>query len=186
MFQFRKPFAQLLDFVFATQHVGGAGFNLGAQFFGGGLLLGNLGLQHVELMARELRFEVLQFLGNLFVAARLAGLALKRTDLPLHFADEIGNAQQVLVGIFQFAERLMFLALVFRDAGGFLENEAAVFGLAGKNLGDVALRQDAVAGPAHARAHEQLLDVLEPAGSAVDEILAVAVAENPAVTVTSL
>ncbi len=131
-------------------------------------------------MARELGIEMLEFLRNLFVAARLAGLALERPDLPLHFADEIGDAQKILVGVFQFAERFFFLALVFRDAGGFLENHPAIFGLAGKNLGDVALCQDAVAGAAHARAHEQLLDVLEPAAGAVDEILAVAVAENPA------
>ena len=163
MFQFRKPFAQLLDLIFATQNVGGAGFNLAAQFFGGGLFFGDLGLQHVELMPRELRVEVLEFLGNLFVTARLAGLALERPDLPLHFADEIGNAQQVLFGVFQFAERFLFLALVFRDAGGFLENHPAIFGFAGKDLGDVALGQDAVTRAAHARAHEQLLDVLEPA-----------------------
>src|SRR5208283_4400144 len=101
--------------------------------------------------------------GNLLVAARLAGLALERPDLPFHFADEISDTQQVLVGVFQFAERLPFLALVFGDAGGFLENEAPVLGFARKNLRDVALRQNAVTGAAHARAHEQLLDVLEPA-----------------------
>ena len=180
MFESRKPFAQLLDLIFTAQNVGRAGFNFTAQFFGGGLLCGDFGLQHVELMARKLRVKVLEFLGNLFVAARFAGLALERTDLPLHFADEIGDAQKVLVGVFQFVKRFLFLALVFRDAGGFLENEAAVFGFARKNLRDVALRQNAVTGAAHACAHEQLLDVLEPARCAIDEILAAAVAENPA------
>jgi hypothetical protein len=131
-------------------------------------------------MPRELGVEVLQFLGNLFVAARLAGLALERADLPLHFADEVGDAQKILLGVFQFAERFFFCDLEFRDAGGFLENHPAVFRLAGKNLRDVALRHDAVARAADARAHEKLLDVLEPARRAVDEILAAAVAENPA------
>src|SRR5205814_9057219 len=45
---------------------------------------------------------------------------------------------------------------------------------------DVALGHDAVARPAHARAHEQLLDVLQPAGRLVDEIFAAAIAEHPA------
>ena len=59
--QLRKPFAQLLDFILATQHAGGTGFNLAAQFFRGGILLRNFRLQHVELMPRKLRVEVLQF-----------------------------------------------------------------------------------------------------------------------------
>ena len=88
MFQFGKPFAQLLDFIFKAQNVVRAGFNFVAQFFNGGLFLGNFRLQHVKLMPRQLRVEVLKFLGNLFVAARLAGLALERADLPFHFADE--------------------------------------------------------------------------------------------------
>ena len=61
MFEPRKPFAQLLDLIFTAQNVGRAGFNFTAQFFGGGLLFNNFSLQHVELMARELRVEVLEF-----------------------------------------------------------------------------------------------------------------------------
>ena len=109
MFQFRKPFAQLRDFIFKTQHVGGTLFDFVPQFFDGGLLFGNFRLQHVELMPRQLRVEMLQLLRNLFVAARLAGLALQRTDLPLHFADQVGDAQKILLGVFQFAERFLFL-----------------------------------------------------------------------------
>ena len=167
--QFRKPFAQLRDFVFKTQHVGGTLFDFVPQFFDGGLLPGNFRLQDVELMPRELRVEVLKFRLNLFVAARLAGLALERPDLPLHFADEVGHAQKILLGVFEFAERFLFLTLELRDARGFLENHPAVFRLAGKNLRDVALRQDAVTRAPDARAHEQLLDVLEPARRAGSE-----------------
>ena len=108
--QFRKPFAQLLDFILATQHVGGTGFNFAAQFFRGGIFLRNLGVQHVELMPRKLRVEMLQFVRNLFVAARLAGLPLERADLPLHFADQVRDAQKILLGVFEFAERFLFLA----------------------------------------------------------------------------
>ena len=85
-----------------------------------------------------------------------------------------------MLGVFQFAERFFFLRFKFRDARGFLKNHPAIFRLAGKNLRDVALRHDAVARAPDARAHEQLLDVLQPARSFVDEIFAAAIAENPA------
>ncbi|MGC3956875.1 MAG: hypothetical protein QM813_02575 [Verrucomicrobiota bacterium] len=53
------------------------------------LALADFPEQHVELMPRELRVEVLEFDLNLFVAPRLAGLPLQRTDLALHFLDEV-------------------------------------------------------------------------------------------------
>ena len=130
-------------------------------------------------MPRQLSIEMLQLLCDLFVAARFAGLALQRADLPFHFADQIGNAHKILLGVFQFAQRFFFLRLELGDAGGFFENHPAIFRLAGKNLGDVPLRHDAVAGAPNARAHEELLDVLEPARGLVDEIFAAAVAKDP-------
>ena len=85
-----------------------------------------------------------------------------------------------LIGVFQFAQRLFFLRLVFGDARRFLEDEPAVIRLAGQNLRDVALGHDGVARLAHARAHEELLDVFQPARRLVDEILAAAVTEDAA------
>ena len=131
-------------------------------------------------MPGELGVQVLQLLGELLVAARFACLTLQRADLPLHFAHEIGHAQQILLGIFQFAQGLSPLRLVLRDARRLLENQPPVFRFAGEDLRDVALGHDAVARAAHAGAHEQLLDVFEPAGSLVDEILAPAIPEDPA------
>ena len=180
MFQFRKPFSQLRDFVFKPQHVGRHLFDIGPEFFDGGLFSGNVHEQHVELVPRQLRIKVLEFLRNLFVTARLAGLALQRADLPFHFADEVGHAQKILLGVFQFAERFAFLALELGDARRLLENHPAVFRFAGENLGNVALGQNAVARAPDAGAHEQLLDVLEPARDLVEKIFTVAVAENPA------
>jgi hypothetical protein len=79
---------------------------------------------------------------------------------------------KILLGGFQFAQGLLFLRLEFGDARRLLENHAAVFRLAGKDLRDVPLRHDAVTGAAHAGAHEKLLDVLEPAGRLVEKIFA--------------
>src|SRR5436305_10709575 len=114
---------------------------------------------------------------KLLILPRLARLPLQRPDLPLHFANEIGHAQEILISIFEFAQRLFLLRFIFRDAGGLLENHAPVFWFAGKNLSDISLGHDAVTSAAHAGAHEELLDVLEPAGSLIDEILAATIAE---------
>jgi len=128
MFQFGQMFAQLRDFIFITQDVVGPLLDFVPQILDRILTFGNLALQHVKLMARQLRLEVLQFRGNLFVALRLSGLALQRTDLPFHFLDRVGDAQKILLGVFEFAERFFFLRFEFCDAGGFLENGAAILG----------------------------------------------------------
>src|ERR1035437_6992686 len=180
VFQFGKMFAQFRNFIFKTENVVRALLDFVAQIFDGGLAFGNFTLQHVKLMPRQLRFQMLQFVRNLFVAARFASLTLQRADLPFHFLDGVGNAQKILLGLFQFTERFFFLLFEFRDAGGFLENHPAIFRLARKNLRDVALRQNAVGRATDARAHEKLLNVLEPARRAVEKIFAAAVAKNPA------
>ena len=104
---------------------------------------------------------------------------MERADLAFDFLDQILDAQKILIGVFKLAERFAFLRFELGDAGGFLEDHATVIGFAGKNLRDVALGHDAVARPAHARAHEQLLNVFQPAGGLVDIIFAPAIPENP-------
>src|SRR2546430_1993085 len=123
---------------------------------------------------------MLKFERDSFVAAGFASLTLQRTDLALHFADEIGDAKEILLGVFQFAERFLFLRLEFGDARGFFEDHAAILGFGREDLGDIALGHDAVTRPAHAGAHEKLLDVLEAAAGLIDEIFAVAIAEDTA------
>ena len=129
-------------------------------------------------MARELRVQMLQLEHELFVTTGLAGLALQRTDLAFHLANEVADAQEILLGIFQFAQRLAFLRFELGDACGFLEDHPPILRFAGKDLRDVPLGHDAVAGPPDAGAHEQLLDVFEPARCSVDEVFAAAVAED--------
>src|SRR2546423_15501267 len=105
-------------------------------------------------MTRKLRIEMLQFRRELLVALGFAGLPLQRTDLALYLADEVGHPQKILLRVFEFPERFLFLRFVFGDARGLLKNHAPIFWLARKNLGDVSLRHDAVAGAPHARTHE--------------------------------
>ena len=179
MLEFGHALAQTGDLILAPQRRSGASLDFVAEVVRCGLPVGNLRLQLVKLMAGELRLQVLQFLRKLLIATRLAGLALERADLPFHFPDEVRDAQKVLLGVFELAQRLFLLSLVLGDAGGFFEDHPAVFRLAGQDLGDVALRHDAVAGAPHPGAHEELLDVFQPARRFVDEILAATVPENP-------
>jgi hypothetical protein len=180
MLQLGEPSAELRDLILTTQHAGGVGFDLIAEGFGTSLAVADFVLEHVELMSRQLRVEMLQFLGDLFVSPRFAGLALERADLAFHFSHEILNPDEVLLCVFELAKRFLFLGFVFCDAGGLFKDEPAVFRFAGKNLGNIALGHDAVAGSAHPGAHEELLDVLQAARGLINEVLASPVSEHAA------
>ena len=122
---------------------------------------------------------MLQFGLNLLKPPRLGGLPLQGANLPLHFLNRVGDAQQVLLGVLQLAQRFLLLRFEFRDPRRLLENHPPVFRLARQNLRDVPLRQDAVARPPNPRAQEQLLDVLQPARRAIQKIFAPAITKNP-------
>ena len=62
MFQLGQEFAQLGDFTFVAENVIGALVNLAPQIFQRLLAFGDFPLQHVELVACELGFQMLQFL----------------------------------------------------------------------------------------------------------------------------
>ena len=144
------------------------------------LAFGNFSLQDIELMPRELGVQMLQLVHQRFVPARLARLALERTDLAFDFADQVGHAQEILVGVFELAQRFFFLRFELGDSCGFLKDHPSVIRFAGQNLGDIPLGHDAVAGPAHSGAHKKLLNVLQPARSLVQKIFAAAIAKHPA------
>ena len=170
--------AELLQLVLATQNILRQVFHRRAELLGLVRACPNLVLQRVELMPRELSVEVLQLHRHLLVTPRLARLALERADLPLHLADEVFDAQEVLVGVLQLAERLLLLRFELRDACRLLEDHAPVLRLALDDLRDVALGHDGVAGLPHPRAHEELLNVPQPARHLVDVILRSAVPED--------
>src|SRR5437763_6282868 len=125
--QLRETVTELRDFIFAAQNIFGTGFDFAAEFFNRSLPPANLGLEHVKLLPREPGVQMLQLDHELLATARLARLTLERTDLPFHFANQIPDAQEILLGIFQLAKRLPFLRLEFRDAARFLEHHPAVF-----------------------------------------------------------
>ncbi len=174
---------------------GGAGF--GDGFLLGGKLRFKLGVAHFEAADRSQQFVALggEFDelavaevgvehagvgGERLVAAGLGDLAPEGIHPALLFGEHVGNAEQVGLGVFEFAQRLLFLALEFGDAGGFLEHRAAFLRLGREDLVDLALRHDRVGGAADAGIHEHVVDVLEAAKRAVDPVFRAAVAEHPA------
>jgi hypothetical protein len=133
-----------------------------------------------EAAARDEQVEAAQAVAQLAVLLGLAGLALERADLAFDLADHVGQAQQVGVGLFELVERLLAVGLELGDAGGLLEDAAPVLGLGGEDHVDLALGHDRVAGGADARAHEQAVDVAQAAGRLVEEVVALAGAEDTA------
>ena len=114
------------------------------------------------------------------VAAGLRSLALEGADLAFHFLDDVLDADEVRLGVFELAEGFLFLGLEFRDARGLFENRAAVFRAVAEDLVDLPLLHDRVGAAAHAGVHEQLVDVAQAARGFVEEILALAVAVDAA------
>ena len=111
---------------------------------------------------------------------RLGGLTFQRADLPTDFGDHIDHAHQIGVGQRELLQGLLALGFILGNASRLLKHRAPFLGLGGKDLVDLSLSHDRVTGPANTGVHEQLLNVFEAAGLAVEEILAPAVAMDPA------
>ena len=114
------------------------------------------------------------------VAASRVGLALERAQLAAHLAQEVAEAGEVALGGGQAALGLLLALAVLQDAGGLFEDQPAVLGAGVEHRVDLALADDHVLLAADARVGQQLLDVEQPAGHAVDGVLAVARAEQRA------
>ena len=75
---------------------------------------------------------------------------------------------------------LLLAAPELEDAGGLFDDQPAILGPSIEDRVDLALADDHVLLAADARVREQLLDVEQPAGHAVERVLAVAAAEQRA------
>ena len=114
------------------------------------------------------------------VAQRLGGLTAEGSDLAADFADHVGDAREVGVDAAELVQRLTTLRLVAGDAGGLFEEVAALGGIGGQDLVDLALHHERVGHPADAGVHEEALDVLQARRLAVDEVVAGALAVEAA------
>ena len=109
------------------------------------------------------------------------GLPLERANLPTHLAEHVGDAKEVLTGLLEPALRGLALILVAGDAGGLLDDEAALLRPGRDDEADAALLDDGVGlARADAGAEEELLHVAEPDLAAVEFVFAFAVAVEAA------
>ena len=143
----------------------------------GGVLL-DLGAHLREAVASDEDVQLPEFLHQRLVAPRLAGLPLERDDLALDLAEDVREPQEVGLGLLQLADGLALVGLELGDAAGFFEYLPAILGAGAEDLVDAALLHEGVGAGADAGIHEQPLDVLQPAGGLVDEVLALAGAEH--------
>ena len=87
----------------------------------------------------------------------------ERVEPLLQLAGDVGDAQEVGLGGLHLALGGLAAGLVLGDAGGLLDEAAAVLRLAGDDEAHPALLDDGVGLGAHAGAEEQLGDVLQAA-----------------------
>ena len=154
------------------QHEGGGSVVL-LRFFGGGGELVQGVQPHGHLHPPELVLQ-LQVLPGLF------GLDFQGLQLKLQFGHLVADAHEVVLGLRQLPLGFLLAVAVFGDARRFLKDFPAVVALDGENFVDASLADVGVALPAETCVHEQLVDVLEPGGLAVDVVFAVAAAVIPA------
>ena len=125
-----------------------------------------------------------QFGAHFFAQARVAlgfgGLALEGIHLPRDFVEDVVDTGQVELGVFQARFGQTLLGLEFRDPGGLFEDGAAVRRTAAEDLPNASLFDQRVGFRPEARAHEQFLNVAQAAEFAVQQIFAVAGAEQAA------
>ena len=141
------------------------------------LLLGQpdvLDRQQGELERPPLGLEGLVLLG-------LLRLALQRAELALDLVHDVAYAEEVLAGGLQLPQGLGALQLVPRDPGRLLDEEAAVEGLRGEDVGQALLLHQRVGLGVDARPQEEVVDVLQAADLLVEEVLGLPVpVEAPA------
>jgi hypothetical protein len=135
--------------------------------------LGPLAVQGAELGPRDVQPHRPELVGQPGVGPGRGRLALERPDLPLHFADQVEQALEVLLGRRQAALGPLPAAAVLEDPGRLLDDRATVLRPGLQDGVEVALTDDHVLLAAHPGVGQQLLDVEQPARRPVDRVLAV-------------
>ena len=135
-----------------------------------------LRVQPVERLHPDGDLGALELVAQVQIFLRRLGLLAQGLDLQLQLIDLIVDTQQVFLRAGKLALRLLLAVAVARDAGRLLKDLTALVALAGDDLCDAPLPDDRVPVAAEAGVHEQLVDVAQAAGLAVDGIFALAAA----------
>ncbi len=168
---------------------GGLPVEGGAQVGLGGLLAREEG-RFVGDLGGERRLEVDEVVGE-EAEARVAqvgldddgpagdgGLPAERLELPSQLVGEVLHAREVGLHRVELPQRLLFPLAVLEDAGGLLDEGAAAHRVGVQHGVELALSDDDVHLASDAGVGEQVLEVEQAAGVAVDLVLAAAAAEH--------
>src|SRR4029453_5014202 len=95
-------------------------------------------------------------------------------ELAAQLPDQVGQPDQVLLHTGQLAQGLLLAAAVLVDPGRLLDGRPAVLGAAPEDVLEAVLAEHGAPLTAPPGVGQQLLDVEQAAGSAVDGVLALA------------
>ena len=144
----------------------------------GRLASGEAGPQAVGAQPRELLLLPREEIGLLFPARGARGLPLQRGARAVDLRDDVREAQEVSARLLELHLGLTLADLVLRDAGGLLDEPAAILRLRREDQVDLLLLDDRVRAHAEAGAEEDLLHVLEARPLSVEDVVALAVARD--------
>ena len=147
---------------------------LGGTFLGTTLQVVPLRLQRTQLIDGQHLRKLVRARGQLFVLARAIDLTLQRPQLAGNLLIDVAGTRQVLVHRLNLFERTLLAALVLGDAGGLLDEGAALLGAALQNGVELALADDGMRILAQARIVQDVLNVHQAARTRIDEVLALA------------
>ena len=147
---------------------------LGSALLGAALQVVPLRLQRTQLIDGQHLRKLVRARGQLFVLARAIDLTLQRSQLTGDFLIDVASTRQMLVHRLNLFERTLLAALVLGDAGGLLDEGAALLGAALQNGVELALANNGMRILAQARIVQDVLNVHQAARTRVDEVLAFA------------
>jgi hypothetical protein len=137
--------------------------------------LGLLGLEVRVVVREQGDFVFAELVGELLEFLRLFDLVFQGFDLALHFEEDVLDAREVQVRLFELSLGLDLALLVDGRAGRFLEDLADVFRFRVEDPVDLALLDHRVAATAETGGREKADDVFQTAWLLVDQVFALAV-----------
>ena len=120
-----------------------------------------------------------QLVAQPLIAARLPRLAFQCPPLFVDLEHDIVDAKEILPCGIELELGGPPPRLVFGDARGLFDQLTAIGRATAENQSDLALFDDCVGLRAEARVHQQLVDIAQPAGRAVDQVFTFAGAVQP-------
>ena len=139
-----------------------------------------LALEPAQVVHGQREVELLELAGELLVLLGAAGLALEGLELAVDLCGDVVDAFELCVHVTELLGSALLALLVLEDARSLLHQHAAVLRARLQQRLQGALGDDGVGVAAQAGIVEDVEDVHQAAGAAVDEVLAVAAAVHAA------